>query len=104
MVNDILNASFHVLFLAVHLRLVSYYSSVSTAGQFYVCSCGKAEAAEQRESSKFHSALTSKTTLRKENDELDKVETWQFSMSSKTAAPGSKQNQFISKKVLYSIH
>lgn len=68
MVNDLLNASFHVLFLTL-------LSALSPITALLVLLDSFTSAAEQhRVASKFHSVLTSTTTARqKENEELDKV-------------------------------
>lgn len=74
MVNDLLNASFHVLFLTL-LSVLSPITALFVLLDGLTSACvRKAEAAEHRAASKFHCFLTSATTLRqKENDELDKV-------------------------------
>lgn len=73
MVNDLLNASFHVLFLTL-LSILSPITALLVVLDSFTSACVEKQRLQSRVASKFHSVLTFTTTLRqKENDELDKV-------------------------------
>lgn len=73
MVNDLLNASFHVLLLNF-VSILCPITAMLVLLDSFTCVCGNAEATERPEASKLHYILTSSATVRQnEKDELDKV-------------------------------